>query len=147
MKEKKIKIFFFIIINLILPIIFCQNECNECNASPPTCPQNCRKSSINGDNTYYYCNFDGNNQFYAINGQCYVKPNCDGYGKIVNGANECVNSCGSNLYELGDFCFEENPYSENAESTPTSPKTLKCKDKYYITEESGKKKYICLGVG
>jgi hypothetical protein len=76
-----------------------------------------------------------------------VKPNCDGYGKIVNGENECVNSCGSNLYELGDFCFEENPYSENAESTPTSSKTLKCKDKYYITEESGKKKYICLGVG
>jgi hypothetical protein len=62
MKEKKIKIFFFIIINLILPIIICEDECNKCNASPPTCPQNCRKSSINGDSTYYLCNFDRNNQ-------------------------------------------------------------------------------------
>ena len=58
MKEKKIKILFFIIINLILPIIICDGECNLCNESPPTCPSKCKQSLTNGDTNYYYCNFD-----------------------------------------------------------------------------------------
>lgn len=142
MKEKKIKILFFIIINLILPIIICDNECNLCNESPPTCHEKCRKSSTNGDTNYYYCDFDGNKNFYLIkNSECFVKEKCGDYEKMV-GTNECVLSCGS-YYELGDFCFEEIP--DNAEISNNDLKQLKYKYKYHITEVSGKKKFICLG--
>lgn len=134
-------LFIFIIINLFLPIIIC-DECDDCT-EPTTCSK-CKQSLINGDSNYYYCNFDGSNQFYFINGQCYVKPTCDDNQKIVDGTNECVNSCGE-YYELGDFCFGESQYSENAEPISTDSKQLKCKYKYYVTQVSGKKWFNCLG--
>ena len=132
MKEKKIKILFFIIINLILPIIICDGECNLCNESSPTCHQNCRQSLTNGDSTYYYCNFDEIKIFYFIfNNQCFVKDKCGDNEKMIDETTECVLSCGS-YYELGDFCFNEIP--SNAEILSTDLKLLKCKYKYHITQ-------------
>ena len=113
-----------------------------CNESSPTCHEKCRKSSTNGDTYYYFCDFDGNKNFYLIqNSECFVKEKCGDYEKMV-GTNECVLSCGS-YYELGDFCFEAIP--DNAEISNNDLNQLKCKYKYYITEVSGKKKFNCLG--
>ena len=141
------KIYCFIIISLILPIIICAGEeCINCDdQSPsPTCHQNCRKSLANGDSNYYYCNFDGGNPYYFINNGCFVKSNCNNYEKRVYNTYECANSCGTNLYELGDFCFKEGEYSPNTEPTSINPKKLNCKYKYYINVESGKSEHICL---
>ena len=69
-----------------------------------------------------------------------MKDKCGDNEKMI--ATECVLSCGS-YYELGDFCFNAIP--SNAETISTDSKLLKCKYKYHITEESGKKTYNCLG--
>ena len=65
MKQKKLKKLFYIIITLILPIVICADECINCDDQQSTCHQNCKKSLVNGDSNYYYCNLD-DNQYYFI---------------------------------------------------------------------------------
>ena len=78
--------------------------------SGTSCNANCRPKFSYGSITCYYCNFDGES-FYQIDvdGNCIPKTACDGTEKIVYGSNECVSSCDSNSYKMGDYCYYDVP--------------------------------------
>ena len=145
---------FIILLFLVLhfPLIKATgDECNGCDtntailcsaSSGSSCNSNCRPKFTSSSITCYLCNFSGQN-FYKINddGTCTPKATCDSNEKIVHGSNECVSSCDSNSYKMGDYCYLNMPSNSDCDTTS---KICTCKYKYYITDDN-KQEYHCLG--
>ena len=136
-------IFFYII-----PIIKSVNECTGCNSntaikcssssnSDTSCNINCRPKYSSGSVECKFCNFQGE-QFYRITTQttegsteevCTPLSSCG--DKIVYKSKECVTSCYSDFFIMGDYCYMEQP--ENTYCDETS-KECNCLYNYYKTE-------------
>ena len=154
MKQIESKIFYILLINLLLFIIKCSHDsvCSDCdqNCLPDehsnNCNSNCKKSLINLDNSCHQCNFDSNKLFYIIkNNQCYTKEKCDENEKIIYDSYECISKFEEGGYfELGDFCYSNQPLNTEP-NNPNNVKILKCKNKYEINILKGKKEFLCLG--
>ena len=152
MKKQKNKymIFLIIIYFYLFYNIYCDDiNCSGCSISSDNicqgstnCDINCKNSLLLTNSVCYYCAFNSNNIFYSIRESgCSVKPNCIEGEKLIDGTNECVSSCGHNLYELGSYCYKEQPqYTKIIDSL----KKLECENKYYITIHDNLRKYNCL---
>ena len=145
MKLNKIYTFLLFFI-LCFPFIKSAGECDGCNSKTATscsgdsCNANCRPKFSYGSITCYLCNFAGEN-FYQITAgdQCIPKASCDTGEKIVHGSNECVSSCDSNSYKMGDYCYHDAPPGSSCDAS----KECTCQYKYYITNDN-KQEYHCL---
>ena len=145
MKLNKIYTFLLFFI-LCFPLIKSTGECDGCNSNSVTkclgdsCNANCRPKFSYGSITCYLCNFAGEN-FYQITAddQCVPKTSCDASEKIVHGSNECVSSCDSNSYKMGDYCYHDAPPGSSCDAS----KECTCQYKYYITNDN-KQEYHCL---
>ena len=123
MKLNKIYTFLLFFI-LCFPLIKSTGECDGCNSKTATscsgdsCNANCRPKFSYGSITCYLCNFAGQN-FYQIdaNEECVPKASCDSSEKIVHGSNECVSSCDSNSYKMGDYRYLNMPSNSDCETT------------------------------
>ena len=125
------------------------DECVGCNAitriscsgsSGSSCNVNCRPKFTTS--ICYFCDFSGQN-YYKINdvGTCSPKSACDDGEKIVYQSNECVSSCDTNSYKMGDYCYLNIPLNSECDTTS---KVCTCKYKYFITY-TNKQEYHCLG--
>jgi len=136
----------------------CQNNClksdNKCVDidSFHSCPSFCKPNFLSSDNNgCFACNPGslGSNQcYYFTNAGCQISTigtaSDNGYNIVIN--SQCVSSCGENLYQMGDFCYE-NCIGGNRVEEGTSSKKCKCRYLYEITTENDKTKYNCLDEG
>ena len=142
-----IQICFFININcnIFCDSYHCNNNGISCtNTLNRKCHANCRPSIVNNNNGCYFCK--NIVKYYQITSeQCEIKSKCD--NKVVYESNECVDNCGNDYYELGDYCYKECPKNSVEITTSEYNKKCKCSNYYYNEIINGKNHSICLNSG
>ena len=135
----------FIKIFFIFSCLFSYTISHDCTPSTGT-GFNCNSASGNLNCKYIYPNSCEEcidiTSYYTFRGStCFNE--CTG-DKIIDETKECTSAdlMSSGLfYQLGDVYFTSDPSNANIECATS--KVCKCKNYYYITYESGKKKYHC----
>ena len=110
-------IVFFLLKYFINCVDTCQTNClksdNKCVDidSYHSCPSNCKPNFLSSDsNGCFTCDgsLDSSKCYYFTNGGCEIstieQAISKGYKIVIN--SQCVSSCGENLYQMGDFCYE-----------------------------------------
>jgi len=119
------------------------NHCVDVNRNyPGTCNQNCKPNLLNKfDMKCYDCSSSYGKRYYSIN-----DPNCVGSdtcnGLVIQGYNQCVDSCGDSLFKLGDFCYISFPNPDVLICNENDNSCI-CKYFYQIDDIDGKKNYDC----
>ena len=133
----------FIKIFFIFSCLFSYTISHDCT---PSTGFNCNSDSGNSNCKYIYPNSCeeciGITSYYTFSGSTCLDE-CTG-DKIIVTTKECTSAdlMSSGLfYQLGDVYFTSDPSNANIECATS--KVCKCKNYYYITYESGKKKYHC----
>jgi len=153
-----ISIIVFFLLKYFINCDECQTNClksdNKCVDidSFHSCPSYCKPNFLSSDNNgCFTCNIGslGSDQcYYFTNDGCQIssieEANSKNYKIVIN--SQCVSSCGENLYQMGDFCYE-NCIGGNRVEEGTSSKKCKCRYLYEITTENDKTKYNCLDEG
>ena len=154
-KNSKLKLIYLVFNCFLLSNIYCENTCENCiinnddkscfsNDPILTCPESCKTSLVYSTGCFN-CGFSSTNQYYSIsNDGCSVKQYCGDGEKLIYGTKECIGTCGE-FFEFGGYCYmSDSDLPANTELVGSS-KVIKCKYKYYITEENGIKLFNCLG--
>ena len=155
-----IKSFFSIVVFFFLKYFtncnsICQTNCLKSDMKCvnidtfQTCPSYCKPNFLSSDNkACYNCGDVNENKCYYINqnGICEI-IDISYDKKIIYNSNprQCVDYCGENLHEMGDFCYE-SCVGGNRANNGTSSKQCKCSYLYDITENYPKE-YICYAFG
>jgi len=120
------------------------NKCVDANAdadsdSPRTCDPNCKPNLLNKfDMKCYDCRNSDGNKYYSINDPiCTGTDICNGY--IIEGSNQCVNTCGDSLYKMGDYCYINQPIN----TLCNMRNECICSYYYHIELDNSKQKYVC----
>ena len=139
----------------------CQTKClksgNNCVDidSYNSCPSYCKPNFLSLDNKgCFKCNIGNlldNQCYYFSNDGCHStsieNASVLGYNKVINSSPlQCSSSCGQNLYQMGDFCYE-NCIGGNRVPKGTSSKQCECRYLYEIEDVHGREQHNCLNEG
>ena len=136
-------------LKLYINCFSCENDCkrvgNDCvyknNYIIDDSCSSCRPNLLNKNSEKCYsCTSGSGNNYYFEND---ISETCKKVGSCTNkniyGSNQCVNSCGSYLYEMGKYCYSDCTNGNRIE-VDSSIKRCKCRYLYYIKDNE----YICL---
>ena len=119
------------------------------NKNQRYCSPNCKPNILSSDdNACYDCANVLNSECYSINnGECEGQSFSSANKIIYNSYPiQCVSSCGPNLFEMGDFCYE-NCIGGNREVDQASSNKCKCSYLFYRDQEHNKEKLTCFSSG
>ena len=108
------------------------------------CENNCRPDLYNNNGKCYDCsNAFYTSQIYSIENESCKAKDASHCNKIIYDNNQCVNDCGSSMFEFGDYCYS-NCNGNNKEEHEFLQNTCQCKtgNIYTFEDIAQDKKYL-----